>query len=103
MFVTPLDMMRLGVQAGSMALQAQLVISMRVLGSFGVWRVTPSENNRMVGEKFDAMSEAMRGAAAAMLLAKSPIVVADAAMKPYSKRTKSNMKRLARRGPGRPT
>ncbi len=102
MLVTPLDLMRLGFQAGLMAFQAQQVMSMRMLGAMGGWRTRRGENTRMLTEKVDAMREAAHAVGTAVGRGKSPVLIADAAMKPFSRRTKSNAKSLSRRGPGRP-
>jgi hypothetical protein len=99
---TPLDLMRLTLQTGMMLGQAQMVVGMRMLGMVGAWKVTPGENNRMVTEKIAASRESAMAAGRAIAGGKSPIVVAGAALKPYSTRTKSNVKRLARSGPGKP-
>jgi hypothetical protein len=66
----------------------------------GAWRTTPGENSRMVNEKFAASRESAAAAGLAIAGGKSAVAIADAAMEPYRSRTTSNVKRLARRGPG---
>ena len=50
-FTTPAEAMRLTMQSSMMLAEANMVIAMRMLGMGGMWRVTPSENARMVQEK----------------------------------------------------
>jgi hypothetical protein len=85
-----------------MLVEAQMVIGMRMLGMMGLWPVTPSETARMSSEKLVAVQKADLAATRAALAGKGLIGVADAALKPIRRRTTSNAKRLARRGPGRP-
>jgi hypothetical protein len=99
MLVTPVEMMRVAFEVQLMALRAQQVIAMRMLGAMGAWNVHPSESMRMTSEKVAAMTEASVAMGSAMARAKSPAIVAGAAVKPFARRTKSNARRLARRGP----
>ncbi len=102
MFVTPSEMMRLSLRTGFMLVEAQMVIGMRMMGMMGMWRVTPGENARMVSEKVSALQASGLAASRAALAGKSAAVVADHALKPIRRRTSANVKRLARRGPGKP-
>ncbi len=97
--MTPLDWMRLSLKTGMMLGQAQMVIGMRLWGMAGMWSVLPSENARMVAEKLAAGIEATGHAATAAMRGKGPAAVAAAALAPVARRTKSNARRLARRGP----
>jgi hypothetical protein len=101
-FFTPIEMMRLSLRTGMMLAEAQMVIGMRMLGIMGMWRVQPSENTRMVHEKLAAGREAVLASTRAVLTGKPPALVADHALKPVRRRTSANVKRLARRGPGKP-
>lgn len=76
--------------------EAQAVITMRLWGMAGLWAVAPGENSRMVSEKAEAMTRAATAASAAIATGKDPV---KAALKPIRRKTKSNMKRLAKRGP----
>ena len=102
MFPTPIQMMSLSIRTATMLAEAQMVIGMRMLGMAGMWRVTPSENARMVQEKLEAVQQSAISATRAAMQGKSPAVIADHALKPISRRTSANAKRLARRGPGTP-
>jgi hypothetical protein len=101
--MTPLEMLRLSLQTGVMMAEAQMVIAMRVMGMAGMWRVTPGENSRMVNEKLHA---GVQSAAAATRIAMSGGSISDvahAALRPVRRATKSNVNRLAKRGPGAPS
>jgi hypothetical protein len=96
----PAEVFRLQMRFGLMLAEAQMVIGMRMLGMAGMWRVTPSENSRMVSEKLSAVQDAAMAATQAVLAGKPPAAIADQALKPIRRRTSANVKRLARRGPG---
>lgn len=97
------EWMQLGIRTAMMMSQAQIVVGMRMMGWMGLWRVSPSENLRMIQEKTDAFAESGRAATRALAGGQAPIKVAEAALRPVARRTKNNVSRLARRGPGRPT
>ena len=100
--MTPAQMINLSMKTSMMLMEAQMVIGMRMMGMAGLWRVQPSENARMSSEKVSAISEAAIATSQAIMSGKSPALIAEAALKPISRRTKSNVKRLAARGPGKP-
>jgi hypothetical protein len=99
---TPTQMMELSIRTSIMLAEAQMVIGMRMMGMMGLWRVHPSENTRMSTEKVAAFGQAAMASSQALMAGKSPAVVAAAALKPIRRKTASNVKRLARRGPGKP-
>lgn len=101
-FSTPADLMRLSMQTGFMLMQAQMVIGMRMMGMWGLWNVHRSETARMSSEKVSALAEAALASSRAALSGKPPALIAEAALKPIHRRTASNVKRLVRRGPGKP-
>lgn len=101
-FLTPAQMISLSLKTGFMLAEAQMVIAMRMMGMAGLWRVTPSENARMSSEKFTAFGQSAMAASTALVTGKSPAQVTEAALKPIARTTRSNVKRLARRGPGKP-
>jgi hypothetical protein len=100
--MTPAQMISLSLKTGMMLTEAQMVIGMRLMGMMGLWRVHPSENARMSSEKVSALSQSAVATSQAMLAGKHPALIAEAALKPIARRTSSNVKRLARRGPGKP-
>lgn len=100
--MTPAQMISLSMKTGMMLMEAQMVIGMRMMGMAGLWRVLPSENARMSSEKVSAVSASAVATSKAIMTGKSPALIADAALKPIARRTRSNVKRLAARGPGKP-
>lgn len=100
--MTPIQMLNLSLKTGMMLAEAQMVIGMRMMGMMGLWRVTPSENARMSSEKVEALGEAVLASSRALLSGRSPAHIAGAVLKPVSRRTRANVKRLAGRGPGKP-
>ncbi|MBL9073488.1 antifreeze protein [Tabrizicola sp.] len=100
--MTPAQMIQLSMKTGMMLMEAQMVIGMRMMGLAGFWRVHPSENAMMSSEKVSAVSQSAIASSKAIMSGKSPSFIAEAALAPISRRTKSNVKRLARRGPGKP-
>lgn len=100
-FETGMQLARLSTQMAAMLAEANMVIFMRLWGLAGLWQVAPSEKRRMVSEKVTAAQASAVAAGLALASGKSPAAVAEAALKPVRRRTKSNVRRLARRGPGR--
>lgn len=82
-----------------MGLEAQAVMTMRMMGMAGLWNVDSREDARMMLEKPEALG---RSAMAGMLAAVSgerPEKIMRAGLGPLRAKTKSNARRLARRGP----
>lgn len=100
--MTPAQLISLSFKTGFMLAEAQMVIGMRMMGMAGLWRVTPSENARMSSEKVKVMGQSAAAATQAVMAGKPPALIAEAALKPVARATKSNVKRLAARGPGQP-
>jgi hypothetical protein len=100
--MTPAQLFGLSLKTGMMLIEAQMVIGMRMLGMAGFWRVAPSETTRMSSEKVSAVTASVTAASGAIIAGKSPAAVAEAALKPIARRTKSIVRRLAARGPGKP-
>lgn len=88
----------LGVRTGVMLAEAQAVIAFRLMGMAGVWPVAPSEALKMLTEKPAAFAKAAKGAGAAVMHGKRPDQIAAAALAPIGRTTRSNAKRLAKRG-----
>lgn len=97
---TGMQVMHLSAQMTMMLAEANMVILMRLWGMAGAWNVRPTENRRMVSEKAFAMQASARAAGRAIAAGESPAAIAQAALNPVRRRTKSNVSRLARRGPG---
>jgi hypothetical protein len=98
---SPFEAMRLSMQTAMMLAEANMVIGMRLMGMSGMWRMKPSENARMVTEKQAAGAEAALAMGRAVMLGGNAARVLEAGLKPVARRTKANVKRLAKRGPGK--
>lgn len=88
-----------GVQLAALLAEAQGVIAMRMLGLAGFWSMSSQENQRMVSEKIYALSQAARDATTVTLTGAGPEAALAAAIKPLRRRTRANVRRLAKRGP----
>ena len=97
--VTPMDLMNTSFQFVTLMVETQTVMAYRMLGMAGVWSVTPHEKKRMVDEKGPAFMEAMLAGTMTAARGQSPDKVMRATMAPLSRKTASNRKRLAKRGP----
>ncbi|MGX9854609.1 antifreeze protein [Limimaricola variabilis] len=96
---TPAELVRTSMTFWTLMAETQAVMAYRLMGMAGLWSVTGGENNRMVDEKVPAFAEAMVAGNRALWSGKRPDQVALATMLPLQRRTASNNKRLARRGP----
>lgn len=101
--LSPAEAMRLSIRTAMMMTEAQLVISMRILGMMGMWNIRPTENAKMVSEKIATAQKAGLAMQKTMLRGGSPAQVASAGLSPVARKTQSNVKRLARRGPAVPS
>lgn len=86
-------------QLTALLAEAQVVIAMRVMGMAGLWSTSSQENQRMVSEKVYALSRAARDATAVALTGAGPEAAMAAAIKPLRQKTRSNARRLTKRGP----
>ena len=77
-------------------MESQVIIGLRVAGMMGLVAQAPGEPFRMVAEKQAAASESLFAMTAAASRGASPEQVMSEALKPYSKRTSANSKRLTR-------
>ncbi len=96
MHLLPIAYWALGVRTAQMLAEAQTVVAFRVMGMAGGWPVSPAENTRMVLEKGPAFLRAYGEAATAAMKGKRPDEIAEAALRPISRKTRSNAKRLSR-------
>ncbi len=76
------------------ALEAQSVIAMRVLGNAGFLALPARENDRMVAEKWKAAMDAGWAAWRAAAMGAAPMAVALAYARPYGRATRGNSRRL---------
>ncbi|WP_323717080.1 antibiotic ABC transporter [Paracoccus aminovorans] len=84
-------------QMARMAWESQMVIAWRTAGMMGLVRQDAEEPQRMVIEKANAATEAMHAALRAAGRGDRADKVMAAALRPYRRRTKANVKRLSRK------
>ena len=84
-------------QMARMTWESQMVIAWRTAGMMGLVRQDAEEPQRMVIEKANAASEAMHAALRAAGRGERADKVMAAALRPYRRRTKANVKRLSRK------
>lgn len=101
--MSPAELMVLSLRNSKMMSEAAMIVSMRMLGMVGMWRVNPSENARMTEEKLAAVTQGAMAASRAAMRGAKPNSIAEAALGPVRRKTAANAKRLARLGPGKPT
>ncbi len=89
-----LGLWTVGVHAAQMAVEAQTVMTLRLLGLAGAWTAVPAEAARMLLEKPDAVIRSASSATEAMIAGKRPDQIAEAAMRPL----RSGPARLSREG-----
>ena len=94
----PADPITNAMQIGMMLMEAQAVMSMRMMGMMGLWSVTPQENTRMVTEKMEAMVKSATDAGRVTMRGGSPDEIAAAAIAPVRKATRANSRRLGKSG-----
>ncbi|WP_227272427.1 antifreeze protein [Roseobacter weihaiensis] len=86
------------VELGMLAIEAQAVMTMRVMGMSGLWSVTPGESRRMLSEKAHAVTKSATNATRASLRGDPPDKVLASAIKPFRQKTRANARRLGKRG-----
>lgn len=96
---TPLDLMQTATTLWWLTVETQMVMAYRMMGMAGLWSVTPSEDGRMVSEKGPAFAKAMMAGTQAMMTGKRPDEVMLASARPLRRKTRSNVRRLSKRGP----
>ena len=77
------------------AVEAQSVIAMRLLGTAGLWHLPAQENHRMVAEKWKAAIDAGWAAWRVAALGGAPLAVALAYAQPVGRATRANSRRLS--------
>lgn len=95
----PMVPLALWAQMARIGFESQLVIGMRMAGMMGFVSQSPNETIRMVTEKYDAAHESFHASLRSATRGDSVDKVMSAALRPYSRRTGANSRRLARRRP----
>lgn len=94
--ILPAAQLRLTSQFARMAIEANMVIGLRVAGMMGLMTQSADEPFRMVAEKHAAASESLMAMASAGLRGHSAERMLSAGMRPYGRRTRANSRRLGR-------
>lgn len=89
--------LRLWAQMARIAVDSQMIIGLRMAGMMGLTAQSPGEPFRMVAEKQAAASESIFAIAQAASRGASADRVMSAALRPYSKRTRANSRRLTKK------
>ncbi|SOE17782.1 hypothetical protein SAMN05877838_2685 [Hoeflea halophila] len=92
--VNPVEIWQAYVGLGMLALEAQAVIGIRLLGMSGAFPVGKSENRKMLAEKPPAFARAATAAAKKAVAGGSPEQILTAAVKPLTRTARANRKRL---------
>lgn len=77
-------------------LESQMVIGLRTAGMMGLVDSPKGETGRMILEKQQAASAALRAMTRAAMQGRSAEKIVEAGLQPYRRRTTSNAKRLTR-------
>ncbi len=94
---SPFGLFLTGIQTAQLAVEAQTVITLRLLGMAGLWPVSRTEMQRMWTEKPSAFVQSGGAATMAAMTGKRPDQIMDAAIKPLRAKTRANSRRLSRR------
>ena len=89
--------MRLWSDFCRMGFEAQYVMAVRMAGLCGMMPQRRGENFRMVAEKGDAARESVGAALRSAATGARADEILAAALKPYGRRTRANVRRLSRR------
>ena len=93
--ILPAAQVRLASQFARMAIEANMVIGMRMAGMMGLMVQSPGEPFRMIAEKQAALSESMIAMASAGMRGHSAERMLSAGLRPYGRRTRANSRRLS--------
>ncbi|HEY0212403.1 MAG TPA: antifreeze protein [Paenirhodobacter sp.] len=101
MFYDPFSPFKIALQATRIGIEAQAVVTMRLAGMAGLWDTPSSEMTRMVVEKAEAVTQAMRASTQAAIRGAAPDQVLQAGMAQIGQYTTRNLARLSQMGPAR--
>lgn len=91
---TPAQIWKAWSDLGALAMEAQMVVTLRTLGMAGAWPVGKSENSRMLSEKPPAFVRAAQAATVKALAGSRPDQILSAAATTLTKTARANRKRL---------
>ena len=92
--MNPFALFAIQSQLASLAVETQIVMSLRILAMAGALPARPGENNRMVAEKGPAMAKAFHAGTQAAMSGKTPDQIMNASLAPLARKVRQNRKRL---------
>jgi hypothetical protein len=92
----PVAQWRAGLAVWRVMAEAQVVMTLRVMGMWGVLPASRGENRRMVVEKAPAFAQGAVAAGTALMAGRAPEAVVVAAVRPVRRRVAANAKRLSK-------
>lgn len=92
--MNPFSFFAMQAQFTTLAVETQIVMSLRLMAMAGAIPARPGENKRMISEKGPAMAKAMSAGTRAALAGKSPDQVLSATLTPLASKVHKNRKRL---------
>lgn len=92
--MTPLAFFALQSQFAALAVETQIVMSLRLMAMAGALPARPGENNRMISEKGPALTKAFGAATQAALAGQTPEQIINASLAPLTRKVRQNRKRL---------
>ncbi|MEP5732184.1 MAG: antifreeze protein [Sulfitobacter sp.] len=90
----PQDFFNMQLRLTTLMVEAQSVMTLRILGMSGIIATPQGENSRMMQEKGPALAQSVAHASQALAAGQRPDQLFDAALAPVSDRVRSNRKRL---------
>lgn len=91
------DIFRLQMRTARMLIEAQGVVTLRMMGMAGLIPSRADETARMVTEKQTAFAQSAVAGATALMTGRTPAQAYGAALTPIGKTTRANSKRLTRK------
>ncbi|SDG91924.1 antifreeze protein [Sulfitobacter delicatus] len=92
--MTPFTFFALQSQFAALAVETQIVMSLRLMAMAGALPARPGENNRMISEKGPAMTKAFSAGTQAAFAGKAPEQIINASLAPLTRKVRQNRKRL---------
>ncbi|MEX3314249.1 antifreeze protein [Sulfitobacter sp. PS-8MA] len=92
--MTPFAFFALQSQFAALAVETQIVMSLRLMALAGALPARPGENSRMIREKGPALTKSLTAGTQAALAGRTPEQIIDATLAPLTRKVRQNRKRL---------
>ncbi|NUH66418.1 antifreeze protein [Sulfitobacter sp. S0837] len=92
--MSPFAFFALQSQFAALAVETQIVMSLRLMAMAGALPARPGENSRMISEKGPALTKAVSAGAQAAMAGKAPEQIINASLAPLTRKVRQNRKRL---------